>query len=69
MKFDIYGRKIEVVKHDAQWRALYFGDEGKKRMADDITIPSHLGEDELLDYLADLCHEWSREGFERVIKL
>jgi len=69
MKFDVYGRKIEIVKHDNQWRIFYLGDEGKKRMADDITIPSHLAESDLLNYLADLCHEWSREGFDRVVKL
>ena len=69
MKFDVYGRKIEIVKHNAQWRVFYLGGEGKKRIANDITIPSHVEESELLNYLADLYHEWSREGFDRVVTL
>ncbi len=69
MKFDVYGRQIEIVKRDSRWRVFYLGGEGKKRIAHDIMIPSHLGEGELPDYLADLCHEWSREGNDRVLKL
>lgn len=69
MKFDVYGRKIEIVKHDSQWRVFYLGGEGKKRIANDIIIPSHMEESELLGYLADLQHEWSREGSDRVVKL
>jgi len=68
MKLDVYGRQIVIVKHNDQWRVFYLGGEGKKRIADDITIPSHIGENELSGYMADLCHEWSREGNDRVTK-
>jgi len=40
------------------WRVYYVGSEGKKRLANDLVIPSELHKDELLNYIADLCHEW-----------
>ncbi len=58
MTLDVYSRQIEIVKHHSQWRVYYLGAEGKKRTAD-----------ELPGYMADLCHEWSRAGHDRVVKL
>lgn len=69
MKFDVYGRKLEVIRQDGKWLVLIPGTEGKKRLADDIVVPSHIRGEELADYLADLCHEWSREGRDRVVRL
>ncbi|MFH2130693.1 MAG: hypothetical protein ABIK68_10005 [bacterium] len=69
MKFDVYGRRIEVVRHNARWCVFEPGSDGKKRIADDLRIPAAVGEDELIDYLADLCHEWSRQGHDRVVRV
>ncbi len=69
MKLDVYGRKREVIRHRNQWRVLISGTEGKKRIAEDIMIPSHIKEEALMNYLADLCHEWSRPGNDCVVKL
>ena len=35
------------------------GNEGKKRPANDIVLPAHLKEADLVEYIADLCHEWA----------
>ena len=58
MKINVYGKIIEVIKKENYWRVFYVGSEGKKRSANDLVIPSELHEHELLEYIADLCHEW-----------
>ncbi len=60
MKFDIFGRNIEILKRGTQWKVFYLGNEGKKRLAEDIIIPSDITECQLTGYLFDLCHEWIR---------
>jgi len=69
MKFNVYSRQLEVNRHQGQWQVLVSGSEGKKRLAEDIVIPADVREEELTEYLADLCHEWARDGHDRVIRL
>lgn len=69
MKFDVFGRDLEVIRKDNKWLAYYLGNEGKKRIAGDIFIPAETKESELIEYLADLCHEWACPGHEKVLKL
>jgi len=58
MKFNIFGKKIiEVIRKDGKWFAYYLGNEGKKRAAEEIVIPSTVQEAEIEDYLADVFHE------------
>lgn len=60
MKFDIFGRTtLEVVRRGDEWRTFYCGNEGVKRKAHDVCLPSSLQESELGNYLADLFHEWA----------
>ena len=59
LKFDVYGREVLVARKEGGWQAYYSGAEGKRRLASDIVIPASLAEDELRQYLADLCHEWA----------
>ncbi|MCG8312494.1 MAG: hypothetical protein MI976_04710 [Pseudomonadales bacterium] len=62
MKVDVYGKHLEIQRSGSEWVAFYMGNEGKKRKADDIKIPKDIKEDDLVEYIADLCHEWSRPG-------
>jgi len=62
MYIDVYGREIEVLRKNGEWLACYVGNEGKKRRAEDIHIPKLIKVSEVVTYLADLCHEWSRAG-------
>lgn len=59
MKFNVYGKKIEVTRKDDNWRVFYLGNEGKKRSAENIVIPSSVKQHQLKAYLADICHEWA----------
>lgn len=59
MKLDVFGRTIEVVKRNDRWMVFYTGNEGKKRAATDIIIPSTVAESDVVAYVADLCHEWA----------
>ncbi|MCP4134178.1 MAG: hypothetical protein GY754_24610 [bacterium] len=69
MKLNVYGKKIEIMKSGENWVVFYPGSEGKKRIADDIVIPPNIQQDELIEYIADLCHEWARPGFDRVYEI
>ncbi len=59
MKINVYGRKIEVIRSDSKWKVFFIGSEGKKRMADNITVPSNINEEELISFLSDIFHEWA----------
>ena len=58
MRFDVFGKHLEIVRRNGNWLAFYPGNDGKKRDANDIHIPGDLPEAELIEYIADLCHEW-----------
>lgn len=65
MRFDVFGTTIEVVNLEGAWKVFYPGQEGKKRLAEDIVIPSDIGETQLEQYLADIRHEYAtRENSE-----
>ncbi len=60
MKLDIFGRMIvEIIRDNEEWHAFRLGNEGKKRMLNDIKIPSDLPESELVGYVEDVYHEWA----------
>lgn len=59
MRLDVFGREVEVVRRLDEWQVFYPGNEGKKRPALDIFVPAELLEQEILQYIADLCHEWA----------
>ena len=61
LRFDVFGRDVLVVETDGGWRVFYLGDEGKRRPALDITVPSSIAESEMTQYLDDLCHEWATD--------
>jgi len=67
-RFDVYGRRLAVQRRGSAWRACWLGDEGKRRDAD-FVIPDFIGGDELARFLADLFHESSRPGHDRVSRL
>jgi hypothetical protein len=68
-RFDVFGRLVLVSKNDGRWTAWYAGDEGKRRLASDIVIPSDIEEGDLERYLADLCHEWATSRHQSVRRL
>ena len=55
-RFNIFGALIAVAGSEGNWRAFYFGADGKRRPAD-FVVPSDVAEGELCEYLADLFHE------------
>ncbi len=69
MKFNVYGRKIEIVRSTEKWEVFFLGDEGKKRMAHDIFIPSDVRQKDLKNYLEDILHEWATPENDQVIDL
>ncbi len=69
MKYNVFGRKIEIIKSDGKWKVYILGSEGKKRSFHDILIPSDVVEGDLENYLEDLLHEWASPENDRVIKI
>ena len=66
MKFNVFGKIIEVIQKDNRWNVFFIGPEGKKRPASDLVIPPELEERELLNYITDLCHEWETKSNHKV---
>lgn len=66
MRLDVFGKIIEVSRDGKKWQVFYIGEEGKKRLAEDISIPGEIQEDAVPLYLADILHEMARPGKEDV---
>ena len=58
MRFDVFGRELIVERSGGGWRAFH-REEGKRHPAHHVSIPPHLGEEEIEGYLADLLHEFA----------
>jgi hypothetical protein len=56
LRFDVFGRRIDVERTANGWVALVPGTDGKRRPAQ-IAIPSELKAEEIGQYLGDLFHE------------
>ncbi len=69
MKLNVYGRKVEIIRSDNRWKVYYFGYEGKKRIANDIVVPSAVKQNELISYIEDLCHEWVTSKNSKVFEI
>lgn len=69
LKFDVFGRLLQVVATESGWQAFYAGDDGKRRPARDIVIPDGLEESDIERYLDDLCHEWASDKNNRVRRI
>jgi hypothetical protein len=66
-ELDVFGRPVLIQRQAGEWVAFYPGADGKRSRAHDLLIPSFIAtEDELLQYLADLCHEWATPEHDRV---
>jgi hypothetical protein len=66
VRLDVYGRDVLVERDVKGWSAFYVSAEGKRRVAEDIIIPGRVREEELVQYIADLCHEWAEPGYPEV---
>ncbi|MCB1896609.1 MAG: hypothetical protein H6945_18465 [Zoogloeaceae bacterium] len=69
LRFDLFGRPIEVVREGGRWRVFYLGNEGKRRPAADIEIPSEVTADTLEGWLDDMFHEYATAARSRVRRL
>ena len=57
-ELDVFGKRVLVEYTASGWVAFYPGADGKRRAASDLWIPGFVrSEAELVEYLADLCHE------------
>lgn len=69
MKFNAYNVfLISVVREQNKWFAYLHG-EGKKRLMEDMLIPSELNEDEIQNYLEVILHEYAQPKHPNIIRL
>ncbi len=69
IKFNVYGKIVSVQKSDNGWKVFFLGNEGKRRPANELFIPSFISEEELEGYFSDLCHEWASDRNSDVFRL
>jgi hypothetical protein len=69
IKLNVYGKRVSAQKTEKGWEVYFLGDDGRKRPACDLAIPSFITEDEIEGYLSDICHEWSTDKNKDVYKL
>lgn len=56
LRFDVFGRRIDVERNEEGWVAFVPGTDGKRRPAQ-IAIPPEFSADQVGTYLGDLFHE------------
>ncbi len=61
ISLEVFGRRVMAARTATGWQIFYVGADGKRRPADDIMVPDFVTESELVDFIADLCHEWASE--------
>lgn len=66
MKLNAFGRMLVVLRRDDEWKVMDQGNEGKRRAARDIVIPTAVSEEEVVEYISDLLHEYASERFPTV---
>ena len=59
MRFDVFGRTLLLERTSAGWEVFFVSAEGKRRQAEDLVVPQAITEEELEQWLFDLCHEWA----------
>ena len=69
LRLNAFGRIMDIERIDNTWIAFDKGNEGKRRQASDIVIPSSLKHDELITYLDDLFHESASVSFPNIFDL
>ena len=69
LRFDVFGRIIEVVREEGRWTAHRVGTDGKRRESRGTTIPPWVKPDEVGRFLADLYHESATPDRPDVIRL
>lgn len=67
-KFNVFGTRVHIERHDGRWAAYYPGSDGKRRPAD-FVIPHDVEEDGLALYLGDLFHEEARPAYPEVVRV
>ena len=67
MKLDVFGKiEIEVVQVNGDWTVFRCGTENKKRKLSDIVIPKNIKEDDVIEYIEDIFHEWATTSNHKV---
>ena len=66
LRFEVFGKLVDVRRSAGGWQASYPGADGKARVAHDMQIPSHVEESLLGNYLFDLCQEWATPAHPQV---
>ncbi|MCG8687580.1 MAG: hypothetical protein MI892_22080 [Desulfobacterales bacterium] len=69
MKYNVFGRSIEIIKSDEKWKVFILGRGGKRQPAHNIFIPSDIAEKDIENWLEDLLHEWASPQNDKIIKL
>lgn len=69
IKLNVYGKMVSAQKTEQGWKVFFLGDDGRRRPATDLIIPSYITEEEIEGYLSDMCHEWATNKNSDVYKL
>ena len=69
IRLNVFGRQVLAVRSEDGWQLFYLGADGKRRPADDLTVPPFVAESEMVSYLEDLCHEWASDRHPEVRRL
>ncbi len=69
IRLDVFGRQVLANRNKEGWQLYYLSGDGKRRAADDLVVPPFVNENEIVHYLADLCHEWETTAHSEVRRL
>ncbi len=68
MTFDVFGRLLQIERHQNEWLVYRPGNDGKRRPSS-LAIPNCIQEQELEQYLTDIFHENASPRHPEVLRL
>lgn len=57
MRLDDFGQAMAIVRVEHTWKAFASDSDGKRRRVEGLVIPAELSGHEVVQYVADICHE------------
>ncbi len=66
IKLEVFGRQVMAAKSGQGWQIYCLSEDGKRRPALDIMVPAFVTESEIVNFIADLCHEWATDKYPEV---
>lgn len=69
LKYNVFGKKMSVIRKDEQWMLYRDSDTSMRQRVYDIVIPAEMPPSEIKTYLDDMYHEYATKLHQDVFEI